>query len=135
MSRFERPTSLGLGLLFLAGFGWSLRTSLETVAADPGSLTAAVTVGGGVLMLLGGLAFAVAGSADRIAVAGRTLEWWELQSVGYAALGLYIVLSGLVQLPAVLGVLLLLGGMAITVFGCYRLRAGVVTDESVGSSG
>ena len=135
MPRVERPTSLGLGLLFLAGFGWSLRASLETITADPGSLTAAVTVGGGALMLFGGLAFAVAGTADRIAVAGRPLEWWELQSVGYAALGLYIVLSGLVQLPSVLGVLLLVGGLGITVFGYYRLRAGLVRDESIGSSG
>ncbi|ELY53291.1 hypothetical protein [Natronolimnohabitans innermongolicus] len=131
MPQFERRVSLAVGLLFLGAFGWSLWNSLEVILDGMDSTTTIVTLAGGVLMLLGGIAFLVAGVVDGVSVAGRPLEWWQLQSVGYVAIGLYMALTGVVQSPlSVVGALSLLGGAGIVVFGVVRARTGPPTEEN-----
>ncbi|NGM68146.1 hypothetical protein G6M89_03815 [Natronolimnobius sp. AArcel1] len=130
MAQFERRVSLAVGVLFLATFAWSLWSSLEAFQAGLESTTALLTLAGGGLMLLAGVAFVVAGVRDQLSVGGYDLEWWRLQSVGYVAIGLYMVLSGLVQAPlSFLGGMLLLGGASIIIFGLIRARAGPPRDD------
>ncbi|OVE85294.1 hypothetical protein [Natronolimnobius baerhuensis] len=131
MPQFERRVSLAIGVLFLATFGWSLWSSLEVLLDGLDSTTALLTLAGGGLMLLAGITFVVAGVVDQLSVGTQTLEWWQIQSVGYVAIGLYMAISGIVQAPlSLLGGMLLLGGAAIIVFGLVRARAGPPTDDA-----
>ncbi|WP_117367323.1 hypothetical protein [Natrarchaeobaculum sulfurireducens] len=127
MSTFERRVSLGLGVVLLVVFAWSLWNSLEVLAADPTSSTAVALVLAGIAVLLGALAFVAAGLRERLPVAGRSLEWWQLQGVGFAALGGYMVISGLAQgVPAsVYDGSTLAAGVAFVAVGYIRFRDGV----------
>ena len=127
MSTFERRVSLGLGVVLLVVFAWSLWNSLEVLVAEPASSTAVALILAGIAVLLGGLAFVAAGLRERLPVAGRSLEWWQLQGVGFAALGGYMVISGLAQgVPAsVYDVSTLAAGVAFVAVGYIRFRDGV----------
>lgn len=127
MSTFERRVSLGLGVVLLAVFAWSLWNSLEVLVAEPASFISAALVTAGLAVLLGGLAFVAAGLRERLTVAGRPLEWWQLQGVGFAALGGYMVISGLAQgLPSsVYDVSTLAAGVAFVAVGYIRFRDGI----------
>ncbi|RKD98396.1 hypothetical protein [Halopiger aswanensis] len=130
MSWSDRRLSLVLGVLFLATFALSFTESLEVIVDEPASPTAAVTVAGGALLLFGSVAFVVAGLTRRLTVAGRTLEWWQIQSVGYGAIGSYLVVSGLVSIASLLGVATLVAGVSFIAFGALRLRTDPSTEPT-----
>ena len=127
MSTFERRVSLGLGVVLLVVFVWSLWNSLEVLATEPASATAVALVAAGIAMLFGGLAFVAAGLRERLTIAGRPLEWWQLQGVGFAALGGYMVISGLAQgVPSsVYDGSTLAAGIAFVAVGYIRFRDGI----------
>ncbi|RQG86983.1 hypothetical protein EA462_15135 [Natrarchaeobius halalkaliphilus] len=123
----QRRVSLVVGAVFLLVFAWSLWISFEVLAAEPLSGTVAAMLAGGLAMVLGGLAFLVAGLRERVTVAGRTLEWWQLQSVGFVCLGLYMIVSGLAQdsLLSFYALLTAAAGIGFVAFGIQRLRNGL----------
>lgn len=126
MSQYQRRVSLVVGAVFLLVFAASLWASLETATADPASLTTlAIAVGGGAL-LFGGIAFVIAGVRERATVAGRTLEWWQTQSIGFVFLGVYMAVSGLTQssTTSVFGLATSAAGIGSAAFGLQRLRDG-----------
>ncbi|RQG96484.1 hypothetical protein [Natrarchaeobius chitinivorans] len=135
MSRSNRRGSLLLGALIVVFFLWSVPDTADVIAADPTSPTSVALVVAGALILVGGVAFVLAGVSDRLTVAGRTIEWWEFQGVGFAALGVYMAVSGLTQssLASVLGVSMIVAGAGFLGFGLYRLRSGVPTEDAAAS--
>ncbi|ARS90576.1 hypothetical protein [Natrarchaeobaculum aegyptiacum] len=133
MSEFEQRASLGVGIVLLVVFagvlwvgleGWSL----EQVAVTPTTVASAVA---GLTLLLGGLAFVIAGLRERVSVAGRTVGWWDLFSLGFVFLGAYMAISGLVQ-SADLSMYALLtvgAGVAFAAVGIQHIRHGRPEDR------
>lgn len=130
MSGQQRRISLVVGVVFLAVFAWSLPVSLGVVG-DATPETTAVVLAGGAAVLLGGVAFLIAGLRARVSIGGRTVEWWEFQSVGFVCLGLYMAISALAQgSPTSLFALAsLAAGSAFAIFGVQRLRTGLPEES------
>lgn len=133
MSAFERRASLGLGIVLLAVFagvlwggleGWSL----EQLAVTPATVASAA---GGLLLFFGGLAFVIAGLRSDVTVAGRTVSWWGLFSLGFVFLGAYMAISGLAQTGGLsLYSLLTAGaGVAFAAVGIQHIRYGRPDDR------
>ncbi|AEH36650.1 hypothetical protein [Halopiger xanaduensis] len=134
MSRSQRRLSLGLGLLFLATFAWSLRSSFSVILEEPGSLTSISLVAAGGLMLVGSAAFVLAGLSRQISIAGRTLAWWQVQSVGYVAIGLYLALSGLPRGSlSLVNIVMVVGGLGFAAFGYLQYRTEPTADAAAES--
>ncbi|THE65393.1 hypothetical protein D8Y22_09445 [Salinadaptatus halalkaliphilus] len=130
MSGFERRTSLGVGIVLLVVFAWSLWNSLEALTAAPTALSSVALLVAGAAMLFAGLSFVTAGLRERLTVAGRTLEWWQFQYAGFALLGGYMAISGLVQATSVTvySLLTVVAGVGFVGFGLYHLRHGPTTE-------
>lgn len=136
MSEFEQRASLGVGIVLLATFagvlwvsleGWS-PGSLEQVAVTPTAVASAVA---GVALLLGGLAFVIAGLRERVTVAGQTVGWWELFSLGSVFLGGYMAISGLVQTAglSLYSLLTVAAGVGFATVGVQHIRHGRPDDR------
>ncbi|MFP8952023.1 hypothetical protein ACLI4Z_03480 [Natrialbaceae archaeon A-arb3/5] len=132
MSQYDRRVSLGVGVVLLAVFAWSLWISRGEIASGPVTLTTVALVVGGSALLLGGLSFVLAGLSDRIALAGRTIEWWQLRSLGFAFLGSYMAISGIAQdsTLSLFGLLTLAAGFGFVAFGIQQLRTGLPADDA-----
>ncbi|RQH01985.1 hypothetical protein [Natrarchaeobius oligotrophus] len=123
----QRRVSLVVGAVVLLVLAWLLWIGLEALAVEPLSGTAAATLVGALALFLGALAFLLAGLRERLTVAGRTLEWWQLQSVGFVCLGLSMTVSGLAQesLLAFYSLSTVAAGLGFVAFGIQRLRTGL----------
>ena len=127
MSQYQRRVSLVVGTVFLLVFAVSLWASFEAATADPSPLTTLAIVVGGAALLFGGIAFVLSGLRERLTVAGRTLEWWQTQSIGFVFLGVYMGVSGLTQSSStsVFGLATSAAGIGFAAFGLQRLRTGL----------
>lgn len=128
MSEFEQRASLGVGIVLLAVFAGVLwvtfeGSSLEQVTVTPTTVASAV---GGLTLLLGGLTFVLAGLHEEVTVAGRTLDWWQLFSLGFVFLGGYMATSGLAQIAgmSIYSLVTVAAGVCFAAVGVQHFRHG-----------